>query len=66
MGPSLFLLVAGTLLIGFRRSMAQGVKRYHDRFDRAYDEDGLAWYHALLGWVLIGLGTVFLGIWLFG
>ncbi len=66
MGPTLFLLIAGFLMIGYRRPLARDFKQYRDTFDRAYDEDGLAWWTGFMGWVLVGFAVVFGGIWLFG
>lgn len=66
MGPILFCLAAGTLLILVRRPFAREIKRSRESFrDVAYDEDGLAWWLAAMGGLIILFGLVFLALWLF-
>jgi hypothetical protein len=66
MAPIVSCFVAGTLMILLRRPWARGIKRSQELwFDRAYDEDALAWWISAMGCLVILGGTVFLGIWLF-
>ncbi len=66
MGHILSILAAGTVLFLVRRPFARHVKRSQDfLFDRAYDEDGLAWWIGAMGGLIVAFGLVFLGIWIF-
>ncbi len=64
MFPGLGCVAVGTLLILLRRPWARGIKKSQEFwFDRVYDEDGLAWWIAAMGGLLILFGAVFLAIW---
>jgi hypothetical protein len=64
MGPSLFCLAAGSLAILLRRPWARNIKASQEFwFDRTYDVDGLAWWIAAMGGLVIAFGVVFLAIW---
>ncbi len=59
----LSFIVLGGLGIAFRRSLARALKRSQDTFDRAFNEDGLAWFNGILGAVGILIGVVLLLLW---
>lgn len=66
MGPTLFCLAAGTLAFLLRRPWARGIRTSQELwFGRSYDVNGLAWWIAAMGGLLIALGVVFLAIRLF-
>ncbi len=65
--PSAFdglsFVILGTVLILARRPYARHIKASHDTFDRAYDEDGLAFWIAVMGGISVVIGATLFLLW---
>ena len=53
-------MLMGVALIAFRNSFAREIKRSRDTFDRAWNEDWLATFTAIIGGAFVLFGLVVL------
>jgi len=56
-------VLMGALSITFRHAMARNFKAARDSYDRAYDEDGLAFWIAVIGGITLLMGVATFVLW---
>jgi len=59
---ALMVMLVGTAVVLSRRRWARGFIEHHTTYDRAFNEDGVAFHFGVLGAAIIILGLVFLAL----